>query len=75
MQNNSVFGLDFLRAIAITLVVVSHCTYILIEETNNPIFISLHSLGAIGVDLLYRFFEKPILNYRDKKYLNSKIYN
>jgi peptidoglycan/LPS O-acetylase OafA/YrhL len=53
VHNNRVFGLDLLRAIAITLVVVSHCTYILIEETNNPFIISLRSLGAIGVDLFF----------------------
>lgn len=53
MQSNRVFGLDVLRAIAITLVVTSHCTYIFLEDTNNPILLSIRSLGAIGVDLFF----------------------
>ena len=53
MQGNRVFGLDLLRAIAITLVVVSHCTFIFYETSNNPILTSIRSLGAIGVDLFF----------------------
>ena len=53
MQGNRIFGLDLLRAIAITLVVASHCTFIFFEETNNPILLSIRSLGAIGVDLFF----------------------
>ena len=53
MQGSRVFGLDVLRAIAITLVVTSHCTYIFLEDTNNPILLSIRSLGAIGVDLFF----------------------
>jgi len=53
MPKNRVFGLDVLRAIAISLVVISHCTFILIEETNNPIILAIRSLGAIGVDLFF----------------------
>jgi len=53
MPNNHVFGLDVLRAIAISLVVISHCTFILIEETNNPIILAQRLLGAIGVDLFF----------------------
>ncbi|RIA09294.1 peptidoglycan/LPS O-acetylase OafA/YrhL [Flavobacteriaceae bacterium MAR_2010_72] len=53
MQTNRIFGLDALRAIAITLVVVSHCTYIFYETTENPMIIGIRSLGAIGVDLFF----------------------
>ena len=53
MQNNRVFGLDLLRAIAISLVVLSHCTFILCEDTDNPILLAIRSLGAIGVDLFF----------------------
>jgi peptidoglycan/LPS O-acetylase OafA/YrhL len=53
VQNKRVFGLDLVRTIAIILVVVSHCTFILHEETNNPILVAIRSLGAIGVDLFF----------------------
>lgn len=53
MQTNRIFGLDALRAIAITLVVVSHCTYIFYETTENSIITGIRSLGAIGVDLFF----------------------
>ncbi|MGM5470086.1 acyltransferase family protein [Flavobacteriaceae bacterium LMO-SS05] len=53
MQNNRVIGLDLLRSIAILLVVVSHCSYILYQESMNPIVVAVRSLGAIGVDLFF----------------------
>ncbi|MFC4721057.1 acyltransferase family protein [Geojedonia litorea] len=53
MQTNRIFGLDVLRAIAILLVVVSHCTYIFYETTESPIIMAIRSLGAFGVDLFF----------------------
>ena len=47
------FGLDVLRATAITLVVVSHCTYLFIQESNNPFILFIRTLGAVGVDLFF----------------------
>lgn len=46
------FGLDVIRAIAILLVVISHCTYILPEF--NPILTDgIRLLGATGVDIFF----------------------
>ena len=53
MLGNRVFGLDVLRATAISLVVVSHCSYMFYETTDNPILLGIRSLGAIGVDLFF----------------------
>ena len=47
------FGLDLLRATAITLVVVSHCTYLFIQDSDNPIVLFIRTLGAVGVDLFF----------------------
>lgn len=53
MQKNRVFGLDLMRSIAITMVIVSHCTYILFEDSVHPIVVAIRSIGAIGVDLFF----------------------
>ena len=53
MQKNRVFGLDLLRSIAIVMVVVSHCSYIIFEESSHPIIVAIRSVGAIGVDLFF----------------------
>ncbi len=53
MHKNRVFGLDLLRSIAIVMVVVSHCSYILYEESVHPIILAIRSVGAIGVDLFF----------------------
>lgn len=47
------FGLDVLRAIAITLVVVSHCTYLFVQDSNNLIVTLMRTMGAVGVDLFF----------------------
>ena len=47
------FGLDVLRAIAITLVIASHCTYLFVQESNNPFILFIRTLGAVGVDLFF----------------------
>lgn len=53
LQKERVFGLDFLRAVAITLVVVSHATYVLFPETTHALITLTRLLGAIGVDLFF----------------------
>ncbi|WP_411767970.1 acyltransferase family protein [Winogradskyella sp. A3E31] len=49
---NRIFGLDVLRALAITLVVVSHCTY-LIPQSDSQLILAIRTFGAIGVDLFF----------------------
>lgn len=53
LENKRVFGLDFLRAMAISLVVASHATYILFPESENSIVTLIRIFGAIGVDLFF----------------------
>ena len=53
LEKKRIFGLDLLRAIAISLVVVSHCTYILFPENTNSLVTLIRVFGAIGVDLFY----------------------
>ncbi len=52
-QNNRVFGLDFLRSVAIFLVVISHASLLAFPNSKNPIFTVIRILGAIGVDLFF----------------------
>lgn len=47
------FGLDLLRAIAITLVVISHCTYLFVQESPNAVVLFIRTMGAVGVDLFF----------------------
>lgn len=49
---NRIFGLDLIRAIAILLVVASHCTYLL-PEFNVQLTTAIRLLGATGVDLFF----------------------
>lgn len=51
-SSNRNFGLDVLRAIAIILVVASHCTYLL-PEFNQQLTNAIRLLGATGVDLFF----------------------
>lgn len=53
MINNRNFGLDLLRAVAITLVVASHCTYLFIQESTNAVILFIRTMGAVGVDLFF----------------------
>jgi peptidoglycan/LPS O-acetylase OafA/YrhL len=55
MQQNSsrLFGLDVLRAIAICLVVLSHCTFLLCPEDRSIVLDGIRLLGAVGVDLFF----------------------
>ncbi|OGS69017.1 MAG: hypothetical protein A3F91_10035 [Flavobacteria bacterium RIFCSPLOWO2_12_FULL_35_11] len=52
-QANRVFGLDFLRSIAIGLVVMSHATLLAFPNSISPFFTAIKILGAIGVDLFF----------------------
>ncbi len=49
---NRNFGLDAIRALAIILVVLSHCTYIL-PEFNLQLTNGIRLLGATGVDIFF----------------------
>ena len=48
-----IFGLDCLRAIAISLVLISHCSFLLFPETTNTLLSFIRVMGAIGVDLFF----------------------
>ena len=51
---NRNFGLDFIRAIAISLVIFSHITLLLFPDNDLSSFIvAIRTLGAIGVDLFF----------------------
>lgn len=47
------YGLDAIRSFAILMVVASHCTYFLVDDSENPIILILRILGAVGVDLFF----------------------
>ncbi|RKE92172.1 acyltransferase family protein [Ichthyenterobacterium magnum] len=47
------FGLDLLRAIAISLVVISHCTFLLFPNTTSIVLDVIRLFGAVGVDLFF----------------------
>ncbi len=49
---NRNFGLDAIRALAIILVVLSHCTYIL-PEFNLQLTNGIRLFGATGVDIFF----------------------
>lgn len=56
MQNKSVsriFGLDCVRALAITLVILSHCSFLLFPDETSLFLDSVRLMGAIGVDLFF----------------------
>ena len=46
------FGLDLLRTIAITLVILSHCTF-LFQGPPNVFSLVLRNMGVVGVDLFF----------------------
>lgn len=50
--SNRNFGLDVIRATAIILVVISHCTYIL-PQFNSTLTNAIRLLGATGVDIFF----------------------
>lgn len=53
MQSNRIFGLDVLRALAISLVVLSHCTYLLFPNSETAMLTIIRIMGAVGVDLFF----------------------
>ena len=50
---NRIFGLDFLRALAISLVLISHLTFLIFPKEENLFITAIRILGAIGVDLFF----------------------
>lgn len=51
--NKRIFGLDLIRAIAISLVVLSHCTFLILPNSSNVLVTFTRILGAIGVDIFF----------------------
>ncbi len=47
------FGLDVIRAIAISFVLISHCTLLIFRESTSHLILFVRTLGAIGVDLFF----------------------
>lgn len=47
------YGLDVIRSFAILMVVASHCTYFLVDDSKDPIILIIRILGAVGVDLFF----------------------
>ena len=47
------FGLDLIRAIAISLVVLSHCTFLLCPGKTAMFLDVVRLFGAVGVDLFF----------------------
>lgn len=47
------FGLDCLRALAISLVLISHCTFLIFPNVVNTPIQFLRLLGSVGVDLFF----------------------
>ncbi len=46
-------GLDLIRAMAISLVVISHCSYLLGVNDDHPLTLIVRATGALGVDLFF----------------------
>ncbi|WP_242155055.1 acyltransferase family protein [Aestuariivivens sediminis] len=53
IKTNRIFGLDLLRALAISLVLLSHCTFLLFPQSDTLLLNSIRAMGAIGVDLFF----------------------
>lgn len=73
LEKKRIFGLDLLRAIAISLVVVSHCTYILFPENTNSLVTLIRVFGAIGVDLFFVLSGYLIGGILLRTLLNNKV--
>ena len=52
-QFKRIFGLDFIRALAIFLVVLSHVTFLVFPHEDNLVITAIRIFGAIGVDLFF----------------------
>ena len=53
IRSKRVYGIDVIRSIAISLVLISHCTYLLYPNNNTIILSFIRTLGAVGVDLFF----------------------
>ena len=53
MKSDRIFGLDCLRALAIGLVILSHCTFLLFPKNVTVVLSIFRLMGAIGVDLFF----------------------
>lgn len=73
LEHKRIFGLDFLRAMAISLVVASHATYILFPKSEHSIITLVRILGAIGVDLFFVLSGFLIGRILLKTILNNKV--
>ncbi|MGB0896791.1 MAG: acyltransferase family protein [Flavobacteriaceae bacterium] len=74
LKSKRIFGLDLLRTLAITLVVLSHTTYLLYPHSNNTIVTLIRLLGAIGVDLFFVLSGYLIGGILLKVILNNKCH-
>lgn len=73
LEHKRIFGLDFLRAMAISLVIASHATYILFPKSEHSIITLVRILGAIGVDLFFVLSGFLIGRILLKTILNNKV--
>ncbi len=53
MKSDRIFGLDCLRALAIGLVIFSHCTFLLFPKNVTVVLNIFRLMGAVGVDLFF----------------------
>ena len=52
-ESQRIFGLDVVRALAISLVLLSHCTLLVFPNMGNGIIDVIRGLGAFGVDIFF----------------------
>jgi peptidoglycan/LPS O-acetylase OafA/YrhL len=52
-ESQRIFGLDIVRALAISLVLVSHCTFLVFPDLENNWLNVIRGLGAFGVDVFF----------------------
>ena len=70
-HKNRNFGLDVLRAAAILLVLISHCTF-LYPKFNPQLTDGIRLLGATGVDLFFVLLKSKKANSNQVSEQNSK---
>ncbi|WP_394800464.1 acyltransferase family protein [Aestuariivivens sediminicola] len=52
-KDSRIFGLDCIRALAICLVLQSHCSFLLFPEMSNTLLDGIRLMGTVGVDLFF----------------------